>query len=103
MPWNDSNRITSAVALALSGIMESEILGVKASNDFVHTGLGGPMLKLQYDNELSMLKLDAFVPENFDLSIGQVLGVKKADGKESIIWSSKDQDEKSKPKFDGSF
>ena len=88
--WNQVN-FKHATALALLGIMDTQTFGAKASNEFVHTTRNGPMVRLQYQKEESQMKLDAYIPENFDLTIGRVIGLSMGSENKSMIWSSEER------------
>ena len=88
MSWKTLN-FRQSVGLALLGLIDTQIIGTKASNEFIIAGSGGPKVKLQYTRDHSSMKLNAFVPENFDLTIGQVIGLDEDD--QTVLWSSKDK------------
>jgi len=60
-----------------------------ASSEFVHTSPDGPLMRLEYDDKAAMMALDAYVPEDHDLTIGRVLGVTEFGTVDKrSIWSS---------------
>lgn len=102
--WTSINFVqAAALSLATFNEAKKSSYSANASSEFVHTSPDGPIMRLAYDHKASMMALDAFIPEDHDLTIGRVLGVTESGSVDKrTIWSSA-ADEDSLTAFESTF